>query len=143
MIGLIFAILVSAGFYLSEIRNESAASASFAANDSIAASMVIYQDHLVAYHSANPGFSGSAPTASLALPTWFVPAPGLKNYIAGGVSYSYFTNSAPGMAEALYHKTQSMNVGTVQSGYLYSPMGNNTGTVIPAVIPNGSLVYLQ
>lgn len=109
----------------------------------ISISMLVYRNAVAEYASSNPAFSGVVSDTLLSLPSWYVKPPSLSNYIAGGKSYSFYSESLPGLAGELARQTESINVGINQNGVLLSPNIANSGIVLPAQIPLGSVVLIQ
>lgn len=109
----------------------------------VSISMLVYRNAVANYVSSNPGFSGVVADGSLNLPSWYVKPQGLGNYVVSGQSYTYYTEFIPGLAGELARRTESINVGTNRNGVLQSPNIANTGIVLPAPIPIGSVVLVQ
>jgi hypothetical protein len=106
-------------------------------------SMLVYRNAVAKYASSNPAFVGVVADALLSFPSWYVKPPNLSNYISSGKSYSFYSGSLPGLAGELARQTESINVGTNQNGVLLAPNLANSGIVLPAQIPNGSVVLIQ
>ncbi|MEA9979917.1 MULTISPECIES: type IV pilus biogenesis protein PilM [unclassified Pseudomonas] len=106
-------------------------------------SMLVYRNAVAKYSYSNPAFVGRVPDALLSFPSWYIKSPNLSNYISGGTSYSFYVGSLPGLAGELAHQTGSINVGTNQNGVLLAPNIANSGIVLPAQIPLGSVVLIQ
>lgn len=109
----------------------------------VSGSMLLYRNLVDSYASANPTQTGSVSDASLSMPNWYVKNPGLGNYITPGGSYVYYTQQLPGLVGELAKRTESTNVGVNQNGVLIAPNKVNSGIVLPAQIPNGSVVLVQ
>lgn len=109
--------------------------------DAIAANMLVYSNAVANYAKANPGISGTVANTSLALPSWYVNIAGVNNYVSAGKAYVFYGAKA-GLLDVLISKTQSVSIGTNQSGLLVSPKWGATNITIPAGVPNGALVYV-
>lgn len=135
-------VLMTVGaFLISENRNEADNSFKTSELDAIASSMLIYSNAVGNYAKANPGVAASVPDASLALPNWYVRVVGVNNYISAGTAYVYYTGK-PDLVDVLAEKTESVSVGTNQSGTLVSPKWGVTPIIIPGGVPSGAVVYV-
>lgn len=143
VLGLLFSIMMLSSYYFWLNVESSKQAQETAIVDSITSSVAIYSGYVSAYAQSNRAITGQVTQPTLGLPTWFKPAPGILNYVNGGTSYVYYTTPTAGMASSLYDKTLALTVGTVQAGKLYNPRGGDTGITVPAVIPNGSLVFIR
>lgn len=109
----------------------------------VAENLMIYRNLVAVYAQNNPSAVGEINEVALALPNWYVKPPETANYLAPGTSYVYYAKALPGLVGELANKTESINVGINQSGYLNSP---NTGTAViplPAQIPHAAVVIIQ
>lgn len=106
-------------------------------------SLMIYRNHVAAFAQRNPAVVGVVDDLSLDLPDWYVKPPALAHYLTPGTSYVYATPGLPGLVGDLAQKTESINVGTNQGGYLVSPNVGHTGLLLPAQIPQAAVVILQ
>jgi hypothetical protein len=111
--------------------------------NAIAGSMMVYRNAVASYAQGNPAVVGVVSDAALGLPAWYVKPPNLGHYLFSGRSYVYFTDRLPGLAGALAHRTESVNVGTNSGGFLSSPTSANTGIALPAQIPFSAVVIMQ
>ena len=108
----------------------------------------IYREAVNAFAANNPGFSGTIPAGSLALPTGMVIPPSFSNTVSGGTAYAWVP-PGKGIApdEILGSLTQvsvgSMLVGMNRGGVLFSPILGSTGIPLPSAIPKGSAVSLE
>jgi hypothetical protein len=109
----------------------------------ITISMLVYRNAVAEYASSNPAFIGVVSDALLNLPVWYIKPPNLSNYISSGKSYSFYTTPLPGLSGELASRTESINVGINQHGVLLAPNMANSGIVLPAQIPLGSVVLIQ
>jgi len=109
----------------------------------VSESLLLYRNIVAAYASTYPSMIGAVPDVSLSLPSWYAKNPSFGNYVASGKSYVFYTQSLPGLVGELARKTESTNVGTNQNGVLSAPNKSNSGIVLPAQIPNGSVVLIQ
>lgn len=110
---------------------------------SAASGLLVYRNAVTNYVLSNPTFNGVVVDAQLSFPSWYVKAPNLGGYVAGGTSYSYYSGALPGLASELARRTESFNVGINQNGVLLSPNQANVGITLPVQIPNGSVVLIQ
>jgi hypothetical protein len=105
------------------------------------ANMLVYRDYVVAFATANPTVTGAVPDASLGLPSWFSKVSTVQNYVNAGRGYIYVTSNANDLAfQLLQDSHYSINVGIKSSGYLQNPL-STTLLPLPAVIPDGSVVF--
>ncbi|MRK19078.1 type IV pilus biogenesis protein PilM [Pseudomonas sp. JG-B] len=108
----------------------------------IAGNMAVYRNAVTQFSRSTPGYSGVVPDASLNLPTWFRKIGGVSNYVTGGKGYVYVTGQ-PGVAFALYRRTESLLVGTKTGGFLVHPTQGTTAIAIPSAIPELATVYAE
>lgn len=115
----------------------------------IADNMIAWHNAALIYATANPGYVGIIPTASLSLPSWYSAIePWTSVMGAGGVVATYFTGdghdvSAPRLAVALlqlmsgYEGVGIVSGGKVSSGYV--------GQLVtaPASVPNGAVAIVM
>ena len=105
--------------------------------------LALYRRAVANYAAANPTFTGTVGDAALGLPAWYKKIRGISNLISGGRTYVYFSEVAlinfPAMNEIA--SAPSALVGIKQSGKLVSPASTTT-FVLPAIIPDGSIVYI-
>lgn len=134
-------LMIMVAFLVSENRNDANNSYNTAQLDAIAANMLVYSNAVGNYAKANPGLSVSVADASLALPSWYVRIAGVNNFISAGTAYVYYTGR-PELVSVLAEKTESVKVGTNQSGALASPGWGATSIPIPASVPAGAVVYV-
>lgn len=111
--------------------------------NAVAGSMMVYRNAVASFAQANPAAVGVVSDAALGLPAWYVKPPNLGHYLFAGRSYVYFSDRLPGLAGALAHRTESVNVGTNNGGFLSSPTSANTGIALPAQIPFSAVVIMQ
>lgn len=109
----------------------------------LTSSVLLYRNLVVNYADANSTTNGTISDAALVLPSWYRKPPSLTNYVLAGKSYVFFTEPLPGLAGQLAHKTESMNVGINQGGFLSSPNSVSNGLPLPGQIPNGAVVVVQ
>jgi hypothetical protein len=109
----------------------------------VSESLMIYRNSVAAFAGRNPGAVGVMDNSVLNLPSWYVIPPGASNYLAMGTSYVYYTQALPGLVGELADKTESINVGTNQGGYLVSPNVGYTAIPLPAQIPQAAVVIIQ
>jgi len=109
----------------------------------ISESLMIYRNSVAAFAENNPSAVGVMDDSVLNLPSWYVIPPGASHYLATGTSYVYYTQALPGLIGELAVKTESINVGTNQGGYLVSPNVGYTAIPLPAQIPQAAVVIIQ
>ncbi|MNC22889.1 PilM [compost metagenome] len=109
----------------------------------ISESLMIYRNSVAAFAGSNPSAVGVMDDSVLNLPSWYVTPPGTSHYLATGTSYVYYTQALPGLVGELAVKTESINVGTNQGGYLVSPNVGHTAISLPAQIPQAAVVIIQ
>ncbi|WP_122423045.1 type IV pilus biogenesis protein PilM [Pseudomonas viridiflava] len=112
-------------------------------SDAIAGNMLVYRNFVSLYAQNNPAANGSIADLSLGLPVWFNRSPYLNNYVALGKSYVYYTVVVPGLVWAVSDVTGSINVGTNEGGVLNTPGKGQTAILLPAQIPQSSVVIVQ
>lgn len=134
-------LFIVAGGIFSQVQHNDDATSDLATLDAVSRSMLVYRSAAAEFARANPGFVGTPPEASLALPSWYAKQIGITSYIAGGVSYTYIVGGIPaGLPAALAERTQSTTVGVKRSGQLYSPKGGEMAIAVPAPVPEGAVV---
>lgn len=106
----------------------------------LAHNLLIYRNALAEYAYSNPGANGVPADSALALPTWWIHAPGVSGYVQAGSSYTYYPTPPNGLVTALSELTESTAVGYASGGQLISPTGGATGIVLPAAVPTGAAV---
>lgn len=142
LIWVLLVALLLGDYMLSENSNNSEQSSIAAENEAISGSMQVYKNAIVRYVELTPSASGAIPDSSLALPTWFSRFQGVSNYVAFGKVYVYYVGRGE-LASVIAGKTESMTVGINRGGILMNPHTGNTGIVLPAVIPESSVVIMQ
>ena len=140
---LLFAVLLSAAVFFDSEQTTLTRNLAVTEISAVSSSMLVYRNIVANYAYANPAMTGSAPDVLLTLPNWYVRPPSLSNYISAGKSYVFFSEPLPGLAGELARRTESTNVGLNQNGVLWVPNKANSGIVLPAQIPNGSVVIIQ
>lgn len=105
-----------------------------------AGSFVTYRTAATKFAAGSPGFVGVVPTASLALPGHFVNQGLWTARMESGWVYVYGSPLAATVNGVLELMGDTEQVGLKQSGTLFSPLYGNTGTALPAWIPNGAIV---
>lgn len=141
---IVFSILLIAAGIINQHQEDSIRVSDYATLDSISRNFLIYRSAAANYATSNPSFTGTPSDAALNLPSWYSKPSGVMAYLAAGKSYTYFTaHSISGMPALLVERTQSLAVGVNRSGVLYSPRAGQTGTVLPAQIPEGAVVAVN
>jgi len=106
----------------------------------VAANFVHYQGATAQFFSDNPGTVGEIPQASMELMPGYNPIGTWQNEVSGGILYSYVLNGQRLIPSVLKQMKNSKRVGLNQAGRLVSPLYGDLGLVLPAFIPEGSLV---
>lgn len=129
---------------LSELSQRAEALALQANVSAIAYNLMVYRQALAIYAQSNSGVAGAVDDSVLGLPTWFVHQPGVKGYIAGGLSYSFYDRPPAGLASKLAELADgSTAVGYNAEGRLVSPDKGVTMIFLPTAIPNGAAVLYR
>jgi len=132
-------IVISLGLLTQKQNNDEALSSS-ASIDALSRSMLVYRDAAAEYAHSNPGFTGVPTDTALKLPSWYVKQIGVTSYIVGGISYTFVAAPPAGLPGVLAKHTESATVGFKRNGLLYSPTTGNTSIIVPAAVPEGSVV---
>jgi hypothetical protein len=118
-----------------------------AVDESLGGRFLVYRNAVLAYAAENPDQNKAIDDNSLTLPPWFTVASGFHAYLQAGNSYVYYQPDGvtPSLADMGLYPSMSVtvSVGIAQAGILMSPTLGDTGIVLPAVIPNGSVVYVN
>ncbi|WP_454688229.1 type IV pilus biogenesis protein PilM [Achromobacter aloeverae] len=103
--------------------------------------LAIYRAAVARYAQANPAYQGTVTDAALGLPTWFKKFSNANNVISGGKVYVFYL--PPGDRPSLDEMTPEPSglTGVARSGRLVSPATQTVSIALPAVIPEGSIVY--
>lgn len=137
-----FAISVFLGLLFMQDQHTRQANATTSEAVAIGGNMSLYRNAVVTYTRANTGMTGSVADTSLTLPTWFNHMPAVQNYVTGGKGYVYFTATQPELAYMILKSSNnSILTGIKRGGVLYNPLSGTTSIILPAVIPDGSVVY--
>ena len=127
---------------------QQSAQAELAAADAGATSLLAYRQAVIDYLNANPGFTGTVPDASLALPWGYVRDPRWTHLVQSG-STLYVYEASPGsprtgqLLDQLYRKSvSSFMVGRNAGGTLVSANGFATGVLVPPAVPNGAILIV-
>lgn len=142
LIWVLLIALLLGDYMLTENSNNSERSSIVAENEAISGSMQVYKNAIVRYLELTPSASGTIPDSSLSLPTWYYRIQGVSNYVAFGKVYVYYQGRAE-LASVIEVNTESLTVGINRGGILINPRSGNTGIVLPAVIPESSVVIMQ
>jgi hypothetical protein len=140
----ILAGMISVTGYFAVARDVNAAPATARSAD-MAWNMGVYRAAVIGYVGAHPGFSGSVPAESLALPPWYRRDPRWKNKVEGGRIAVYADDAVPDdvITELVTLSKNSLFVGIADdSGVLRSPLYGKTQIALPAGIPSGAAVWL-
>lgn len=106
-----------------------------------ATQMVRYMNRINDWRYLNPGVGDMSVSDTLL--TGWKSVPGLNNVIAGNRTYVWRADQ-PGLMAALLTQTrQSALVGRVTSGHLFDNTGADMQFTVPAVIPDGSVVWVN
>lgn len=143
LLWLLVVVMVSISFLSNTEQANQERNTSFSDVTATSINLLVYRNAVANFASVNPAFSGVVTDAQLILPSWYVKFPSMGNFVSGGKSYSFYSGSLPGLASELARQTESMNVGINQNGVLLSPNMANSGIVLPAQIPLGSVVLIQ
>jgi len=106
----------------------------------LAHNLLVYRNALAEYAYNNPSATGTPADSMLALPSWWIHAPGVTGYIQGGSSYTFYPSPPNGLVTELAELTESVAVGYASGGQLVSPTGGATGVMLPAAVPSGAAV---
>lgn len=110
----------------------------------VTSNMLTYRNAVARYALNNPLATGVIADTALGLPAWYRKHGSLGNYVIAGRSYVFYSGGdMPGLAGAIYAKTESAAVGINASGVLNTPTRGNTGIALPAQVPNQAVVILQ
>jgi hypothetical protein len=103
----------------------------------------VYANSMSTYAKSHAAFSGQVTAAAAGVPTWFTPLPGMSNYLAAGVSYTYIAPPhTPTPSQILSAVAPSFKVSGLKQG---SNLVDGTGRIVqpaPAAIPAGSVVVV-
>lgn len=103
----------------------------------------VYANSMSTYAKGHTAFSGQVSAATAGLPTWYTPLPGLSNYLAAGVSYTYIAPPhSPSPSQILSAVAPNFKVSGLKQG---SNLVDGTGRTVqsaPAAIPAGSVVVV-
>lgn len=106
-----------------------------------------YRAAVVAYARENPGVTGIVPDSVLALPNWLVKPTEFMAHVEAGESFAYFVprGPRPSLIDMGLHPGGGVvsSVGVAAGGKLISGTLMIEGRVLPAVIPNGAIVYVN
>ncbi|MEB0221349.1 type IV pilus biogenesis protein PilM [Pseudomonas sp. AB12(2023)] len=142
MIWVYLVVLIFSSYFLGENNKAALDTLTQGETQAIAKNMLLYKNAVAAFVDANPSTTGAIPDSSLALPSWFRTIQGVTNYVESGHVYIYAAGR-PALASAIFSQTQALTVGINQSGRLVNPISGDTGIILPAVIPNLSVVTLR
>lgn len=110
----------------------------------VTSNMLTYRNAVARYALNNPLATGVIADTALGLPAWYRKHGSLGNYVSAGRSYVFYSGGdMPGLAGAVYAKTESAAVGVNASGMLNTPTRGNTGIALPTQVPNQAVVILQ
>lgn len=113
---------------------------------SIGDSMKIYANYATQYAVANPTYTGTPAVAALNLPTWYNAPPKVATYIQTGKAYTYYNGTYAALPAYLVNSLQNgYAAGINGNGVLQSPVLPSSATasyIIPAAVPNGSIVLM-
>lgn len=137
---IVLTLLIVAGGVLSQTLHQDDINSEHATLDALSRGMLVYRSAAAEYARMNPGFSGTPSDTALSLPAWYNKPVGVTAYVAGGSSYTYYAQVAPGLPAALVTRTESTVVGINRAGVLVSPTSGNTGIALPGAIPDGAVV---
>jgi hypothetical protein len=143
LLWVLLVVTLTISFMLNSEQTTQDRNTSFAEVTAASVNMLVYRNAVANYAYLNPAFSGVVPDNLLSLPSWYVKPQSLSNYVLSGKSYSFYSGPLPGLAGELARQTESINVGINQNGVLSSPNMANSGIVLPAQIPLGSVVLIQ
>lgn len=113
--------------------------------DATATSVLAYREGVIDYLNANPGFSGVVTNAMFTPLTGAIRNTSWVNVVSGGALYIYEVSPSnePYLLDQIYRKSgKSHMVGRNVSGTLVSTNGLSTGVTVPAVVPNGSIIFV-
>lgn len=106
-----------------------------------------YREAVVAYARANPGVTGNVADSALALPNWLAKPSQFKAYVQAGESFAYFVPGTPrpSLADMGVFPEGGVvsSIGVAVGGKLTSSTSAAVGRALPAVIPNGAIVYVN
>ena len=136
--------LMAIGDYTADFLSEGTSTVSTMQVSSIAGSLIIYGQAVIAYARANPGITGTVAVASLNLPYWVnTTRSDLQLYAVAGRGFAYYAGPVvPGLAGQVSAQGEyAVTSGTVTGGQIASPrLGAVSSITVPNVIPNGSVV---
>lgn len=108
----------------------------------LGADMLVIRNALAAYADIHPGVHGEVQLASLGLPAWFHPQPGIRAHVEGDQLFVYYTPTAgspkPDVSSAL-NAAPTQLTGVAAGLRLVSPRAVSNLTLPPA-IPEDSIV---
>lgn len=113
-------------------------------SEAVVGSMMVYRNKVTAYAQANPTFTGEVENSALALPSWFTPIAGVRNFVAGGQGFVYFAGTGAESGQAylmLKSADNDINVGIKRGSTLYNPIAGTTLVAMPAAIPDDAVVF--
>jgi len=108
-----------------------------------------YGLYVEAYARANPAATGEVDIADITIPTWFLAAPTLRNYVTAGAAYVYVIPQTAAEAASIARLIRSgergdlVRCGIATAGKLQYPGAGLPTITLPAAIPEGALVMVM
>lgn len=113
--------------------------------DVTATNMIAYRAAVIDYKNTNPAATGTIADASITFLPGYIRDTRWTNLIQANTLYVYSTAAvAPQAKDKVFDKVgRSLSVGIKgSSGDLISPLGDNTGVILPVSIPTGAITIL-
>lgn len=103
--------------------------------------------YAAAYAGAHDTATGGVSPATVGVPSWYTPYPGIRAYVNSGSAYVYYSaTSNPSPAEALtYVAGPGITAGIMASGAIRDGTGRSlpTSVQVPSGIPDGAMVLVS
>ncbi len=151
----ICALAVASGYFLVSREVQQAAVTTTRAERFLASNMSTYRSMVVNYVREHPGavVDGSIDDEVLVYPPWYTRHPQWRNHVVGSRVVVVYSNvpDAVGLADELVAlskgsilagRARPASAGGASALTLHSPGRGDTGIAMPAVVPEGSAVWV-
>lgn len=143
LLWMMLVLMIASEAYLMRNAQLTSTATDAAVVETLCRSLLTYRAKAAEFARSNPTFTGHATDSVLNLPGWFIKPSGMKAYVTGGISYSYYPNNPNGLLDSMIRATESVQVGVKTSGKLVSPKSAQTSILLPSAIPEGAIVVLN